>query len=256
MPIEIDDSGTGDVIGPAFIGLRRVENNKIIIKKISKKEFGLNHMIRKQVCALEIVKQGLIELNFEATEKIQLCRGDTFHRVRQYFDKNSYDHEPAEIDGVLQDILEESYEKWLKEKGIDISRLPHGKDKKMYYKTRIKTEKNWVAKDFENRQKYIKIGYGNAHKSILHKAREHKSEEDIKKHMDLKAWDSALKLIEKLIREYPSNINAYFYKAIILNKKGLFKDALDILDNELYKYRDEASIQKFRETILEAIKNA
>ncbi len=40
MTIEIDDSGTGEMVGNAFIGLRKVEPNHMIFKRISLETFG------------------------------------------------------------------------------------------------------------------------------------------------------------------------------------------------------------------------
>ena len=60
MTIEIDDSGTGDILGPWYIGMRRVETNEIIFKQVSSSELTLNY-----------VQEGLEELNHEKTEIIQ-----------------------------------------------------------------------------------------------------------------------------------------------------------------------------------------
>ena len=60
MTIEIDDSGTGDLLGDAFIGLRRVETDKIIFKTIPVETFNKVNWKNKMPFKLvvDLVKDG------------------------------------------------------------------------------------------------------------------------------------------------------------------------------------------------------
>jgi len=105
LTIEIDDSGTGDLVGDAFIGFLRKETEELIFKALSVDLFKGDNWKNKMpyIMAVELVKEGLKELNFnKETEKIELCRGNIFDRVRDYFDEEEIKYEPAIIDGKLQ----------------------------------------------------------------------------------------------------------------------------------------------------------
>ncbi|MFX1446490.1 MAG: hypothetical protein ACFFHV_24115, partial [Promethearchaeota archaeon] len=87
MTIEIDDSGTGDLIGDAFIGFLRKETGELIIKNLPLELFKNENWKTKKPfeVVVDLVKDGLKELNFDQSkEKILLCRGNIFDRVRIY----------------------------------------------------------------------------------------------------------------------------------------------------------------------------
>jgi len=67
MTIEIDDAGTGDLVGDAFIGLLRKETDELIFKTLSVDLFkGDNWKNKKPYSeAVNLVKDGLRELNFK-----------------------------------------------------------------------------------------------------------------------------------------------------------------------------------------------
>jgi hypothetical protein len=88
MTIEIDDSGTGDLVGDAFLGFLRKETGEIIFKTLPLELFQDDNWNNKQPLkkAVELVKEGLNELKFNKDkEKILLCRGNIFDEVRYYF---------------------------------------------------------------------------------------------------------------------------------------------------------------------------
>ena len=98
MTIEIDDSGTGDLIGDAFIGFLRKETDELIIKTLPLELFQNENWKNKKAyeVVVDLVKEGLKELNFDKnSEKILLCRGNIFDRVRTYFDEEGINFEPA-----------------------------------------------------------------------------------------------------------------------------------------------------------------
>ena len=67
MTIEIDDSGTGDLVGDAFIGFYRKDMDKLIFKTLPldlfKGENWKNKMPLK--ITVDLVKEGLEELKFD-----------------------------------------------------------------------------------------------------------------------------------------------------------------------------------------------
>ena len=157
LTIEIDDSGTGDLVGDAFIGLLRKETNEIVFKTLSVDLFKENNWNNKMpyIMAVELVKEGLKELNFnKETEKIELCRGNIFDRVRDYFDEEEIKYESAIIDGKLQDAVEGKLIEHLRELGVRSKGLTIKAGAKRYW-----VLFNWLSYDFYKREKYVKSGF-------------------------------------------------------------------------------------------------
>ena len=158
MTVEIDDSGTGDLLGDAFIGLRRVETDKIIFKTIPVDMFNeinwKNKMPFKIV--VDLVKDGLKELNFQKeSEKVLLCRGNIFDQVRTYFDEMGINYEPAIIEGKLQDAVEGRLVSHLRnDLGVRSKNLTIISGKKRFF-----VLYNWLCYDFYRREKYVKSGF-------------------------------------------------------------------------------------------------
>jgi len=157
LTIEIDDSGTGDLVGDAFIGLLRRETDEIVFKALSVDLFKGDNWKNKMpyIMAVELVKEGLKELNFnKETDKIELCRGNIFDRVRDYFDEEEIKYEPAIIDGKLQDAVEGKLVKHLRELGVRSKSLTIKAGAKRYW-----VLFNWLSYDFYKREKYVKSGF-------------------------------------------------------------------------------------------------
>lgn len=158
MSIEIDDAGTGDLVGDAFIGFLRRDTGKLIFRTLSvelfKKENWKNKMPYKKT--VDLVKSGLNELNFDKNkEKIYLCRGNIFDQVRDYFDEEGIIYEPAIIEGKLQDAVEGRLVKHLRyDLGIRSRNLTKKSGAKRYF-----VLFNWVCRDFNKREKYVKSGF-------------------------------------------------------------------------------------------------
>ncbi|MFX1453031.1 MAG: hypothetical protein ACFFCM_19510 [Promethearchaeota archaeon] len=155
--IEIDDSGTGDLVGDAFIGFHVVETGKIIFRGIPVGFYNEeNHKNRKSFeFILEMVKDGLEALNFnEETDKVQICRGSCFNLVREWFDEVGIKHEPAIVEGRLQDAVEGRLVEHLQKLGVNSPKLTKEAGFQRYF-----VLFNWVTRDFPEREKYVKTGF-------------------------------------------------------------------------------------------------
>lgn len=155
--IEIDDAGTGDLVGDAFIGVMK-KNGKIIFRTLPVEYFQGDRWKNKEHLdkTVEVVKDALNELQFDKnTEKIQLCRGNIFDKVRTYFDEEGINYEPAIIEGKLQDAVEQRYINHLRnDLGIKSRKLTIKSGAKRYF-----VLFNWVTYDVFNREKYVKSGF-------------------------------------------------------------------------------------------------
>jgi len=167
--IEIDDAGTGDLVGDAFIGLHDVQTGKIIFRGIP---VGLyiednrnDNRPKKEI--LKTVKDGLKSLHFDKSQdRVLLCRGDCFELVREWFEQENINYVPAIVEGKLQDAVEERFFNHLRKLGV------HSKIDVNDYKDRFFSLFNWVAEDFPNRERYVKRGFPAWNKKWKKKAQE------------------------------------------------------------------------------------
>ncbi len=153
--IEIDDAGTGDLVGNAFIGFRDVDTGKIIFQSVP---VGIYNEGNKdddppKKYIVNVVKKGLKLLNHSKEDRILLCRGDCFNLVREYFEENDIYYEPAIIEGVLQDAVEGRYIQHLRKLGITSRKLTTEAGAQRYF-----ISFDWVCRDFPNRERFVKIG--------------------------------------------------------------------------------------------------
>jgi len=158
MTIEIDDAGTGDLVGDVFIGLLRKETGELIFKTLPVELFQ-NHNWKNKMPykkTVDLIKDGLKELNFNKDkEKILICRGNIFDEVRNYFDEEGIFYEQSIIEGKLQDAVEGKLINYLKnDLGIKSKNLTKKSGAKRYFLLF-----NWVSYDFYKREKYVKSGF-------------------------------------------------------------------------------------------------
>ena len=157
MIIEIDDSGTGDLVGDAFIGFLRKDTQELIFKTLPLELFQNDNWKNKIPLkkAVELVKEGLKELNFDKDkEKVLVCRGNIFDEVRRYFEEAGINYSPAIIEGKLQDAVEGKLIEHLRELGIKSKKLNKKSGAKRFF-----VLFNWVSEDFYQREKFVKNGF-------------------------------------------------------------------------------------------------
>ncbi len=153
--IEIDDAGTGDLVGDAFIGFRDADTGNIIFQSVPVgiyKEGNKDDDPPKKYI-VNVVKKGLKILNYSKGDRILLCRGDCFNLVREYFKQNNIYYEPAIIEGELQNAVEGRYIQHLRKLGITSPNLTVESGAKRYF-----ISFNWVCRDFPNRERFVKTG--------------------------------------------------------------------------------------------------
>ncbi|KKM71619.1 hypothetical protein LCGC14_1428820, partial [marine sediment metagenome] len=154
--IEIDDAGTGDLVGDTFIGFRDTETGKIIFQSIPVGLYNDNNkgddLPKKQI--VRVVIKALRELKHGKGDRILLCRGNCFDPVREYFNENNIYYEPAIIEGKLQDAVEGRFIQHLRKLGVNSSNLT-----KECGITRYFILFNWVCRDIPNRERFVKTGF-------------------------------------------------------------------------------------------------
>ncbi|MFX1377431.1 MAG: hypothetical protein ACFFA0_16655 [Promethearchaeota archaeon] len=154
--IEIDDAGTGDLVGDAFIGFRDTKTGKIIFQSIPVGLYNENNkdedLPKKHI--VKVIIKGLRKLKHGKGDRILLCRGNCFDLVREYFNENDIYYEPAIIEGKLQDAVEGRFIQHLRKLGVKSSHLTKESGIERYF-----ILFNWVCRDFPNRERYVKTGF-------------------------------------------------------------------------------------------------
>ena len=154
--IEIDDAGTGDLVGDAFIGFRDTSTGKTIFHSVPvvlyNEENKDDDQPKKHI--LKVIIKGLRALNHNEGDRILLCRGNCFDLVREYFDENKIYYEPAIVEGELQDAVEGRFIQHLRKLGVRSNNLTVDSGIKRYFLLF-----NWVCRDFPNRERYVKTGF-------------------------------------------------------------------------------------------------
>ncbi|MFW9901068.1 MAG: hypothetical protein ACFFDY_07240 [Candidatus Thorarchaeota archaeon] len=154
--IEIDDAGTGDLVGDAFIGFRDTETGKILFQSVPVGLYNEENKDddRPKKHIVKIVIKALRELKHSKNDRILLCRGNCFDLVREYFNENEIYYEPAIIEGELQDAVEGRFIQHLKKLGVNSSNLTRESGIQRYF-----ILFNWVCRDFPNRERFVKTGF-------------------------------------------------------------------------------------------------
>jgi hypothetical protein len=154
--IEIDDAGTGDLVGDAFIGFRDTENGKIIFQSVPvglyNEENKDDDLPKKHI--VKIVIKALRAINHGKGDRILICRGNCFDLVREYFNENDIYYEPAIVEGELQDAVEGRFIQHLRKLGISSTKLTKEAGAQRYF-----IMFNWLCRDFPNREHFVKTGF-------------------------------------------------------------------------------------------------
>jgi len=154
--IEIDDAGTGDLVGDAFIGFRDTQSERIIFRSIpvglyNEENKGDDKLKKHKV---NIIIDALRALNHAKGDRILLCRGNCFDPVREYFNENDIYYEPAIVEGKLQDAVEGKLIQHLRKLGVSSRNLTKEAGIQRYF-----ILFDWVCRDFPNREKFVKTGF-------------------------------------------------------------------------------------------------
>ncbi len=154
--IEIDDAGTGDLVGDAFIGFRDTENGKIMFQSVPVGLYNEDNRDddRPKKHIVKIVIKALRALNHSKGDRILLCRGNCFDLVREYFNENDIYYEPAIIEGELQEVVECRFIQHLRSLGISSRNLTIESGIQRFF-----ISFNWVCQNFPNRERFVKTGF-------------------------------------------------------------------------------------------------
>jgi len=151
--IQIDDAGSGSLIGGTGIGILDIENNKYYFEIIPLKYYQTKLFNQKkyQDYVVKIVEKGFAELNVNQGEYIEICQGYMFDKLRDWLTTHGYKWKSTKIDGLLQKKVEESFDQYVIQLGLPKNFIKHAR-----YAFGFHRLLKWVLADIENRKKLCK----------------------------------------------------------------------------------------------------
>lgn len=154
--IQIDDAGSGSLVGGTYIGLLRIETGEHYFGIIPLKFYNECNFKKKLYLqyACKIVDDGIKKIKLGDREKVQICQGYMFDEVRKYLSVNNIDFDSVKIGEPLQTIIEKAFENYTISLGLPDNFIKYTK-----YPFHFHRLLRWVYADYYNRKKLCKTGW-------------------------------------------------------------------------------------------------
>ena len=154
--IQIDDAGSGSLLGGTIIGVLRVETNEFRYKVIPLNYYQPKAFQEKKYIqhVVEIVDSIFRDLNVDSQELIQVCRGYMFDELNKWLKTNGYNFVNTQIEDPLQNIIEKTFENYAVDLGLPKDFITYTK-----YPFHFHRILKWVYADFDNRSILCKTGW-------------------------------------------------------------------------------------------------
>ncbi|QUH26351.1 hypothetical protein [Serpentinicella alkaliphila] len=154
--IQIDDAGSGSLLGGTIIGVLRVETKEFHYDIIPLNLYHEESFVNKEYLnyVVNIVDKIFQNLKVQKYEEIQVCRGYMFDKLKQWFDQNNYRYISTEIKDPLQTKIEKAFEEYTISLGLPESFIVYTK-----YPFHFHRILKWVYADYENRHHLCKKGW-------------------------------------------------------------------------------------------------
>jgi len=167
--IQIDDAGSGSLLGGTCIGVMRIGTREYIYDIIPLELYGCENFKNKKYLdwVVDMVRTSLSALNTDKSEKIYVCRGYMFDRLKKWLKDESYNFESVGIQDPLQTIIENTFENYAVSLGLPKRYISYTK-----YPFHFHRLLKWVYADHEARKHLCKQGwaswqkYGNLERKI------------------------------------------------------------------------------------------
>jgi hypothetical protein len=154
--IEIDDAGSGSLIGGTGIGIFKKETQEYLFDLIPIHYFQHPFFAEKkyQDYVINIVEKAFEQLQISKKETIYLCRGYIFDHLRKWLSAQGYHWENTKIEGFLQNEVETSFNHYVIKLGLPTNFIIHAR-----YAFGFHRLFKWVMADFKNRSSLCKTGW-------------------------------------------------------------------------------------------------
>lgn len=154
--IEIDDAGSGSLVGGTCIGIIRRETNEfvydIIPVELYKPPDYENKAYTKEV--ISIVKKLFDKISVSKDEKIKVCSSYIFDELRHWMIESGYSWENSKIQDPLQSLIEKTFEQHAVMVG-----LPQNFIRFTRYPFHFHRLLKWVFADYDTRVRVCKTGW-------------------------------------------------------------------------------------------------
>ncbi|WP_281426048.1 hypothetical protein [Crassaminicella profunda] len=154
--IQIDDSGSGSLIGGTCIGAMRAETKEYFYDIIPLEFYHSNQFEKKLYLdkVVDIVSSLLETLHVSKDEKIEICRGYMFDKLRIFLKENQYNFSSTSIGEPLQSQVENTFEEYTVSLGLPHEFLTYTK-----YPFHFHRLLRWVYADYDHRVSLCKTGW-------------------------------------------------------------------------------------------------
>lgn len=151
--IQIDDAGSGSLVGGTGIGILNTENNQYFFKIIPLEFYQTPLFQQKtyQNYVVKIVQDAFSKMGVDKSDLIQVCQGYMFDKLRNWLDANNYQWQNTKIEGPLQIKVEESFNQYVINLGLPPAFIKHAR-----YAYGFHRLLKWVFADLENRKRLCK----------------------------------------------------------------------------------------------------
>ncbi|HHU78607.1 MAG: hypothetical protein ACOX27_10270 [Caldicoprobacterales bacterium] len=154
--IQIDDSGSGSLIGGTCIGAIRVETEEYVYDYIPV-EYYRGDLFRSKNYLIKcghIVLSLLERLNWKPDEEVEICRGYMFDQARKYLDERRIPYRSAKILEPLQSRIEHTFQEYALCLGLPLQYVKYTK-----YPLHFHRILRWVYADYRKRMVLCKTGW-------------------------------------------------------------------------------------------------
>lgn len=154
--IQIDDAGSGSLVGGTCIGILRKETGEYHYRIIPVHLFNEANFKNKTYIyyTTEVVKNALKKLSVRKKEEILICQGYMFEDTRKFLAREKYSFSSSKIEDPLQSLIEKTFENYTISLGLPRDFISYTK-----YPFHFHRLLKWVYADYDNRIKLCKTGW-------------------------------------------------------------------------------------------------
>jgi hypothetical protein len=154
--IQIDDAGSGSLIGGTCIAAIRTETGEFYNEIIPIDLFNSENFKNKAYIyyATDIIKRGIDSLKISKDEPIHICQGYMFDDSRNFLKKESYNFTKGKIVDPLQTLIEKTFEEYTISLGLPREFILYTK-----YPFHLHRILKWVYADYDKRIPLCKTGW-------------------------------------------------------------------------------------------------
>ncbi|KAB3524959.1 hypothetical protein F8153_15495 [Alkaliphilus serpentinus] len=154
--IQIDDAGSGSLLGGTIIGVLRVETEEYFYRVIPLQLYQGEAFQNKSYIdyVVTIINELFNHLRVSKDEEIKVCRGYMFDSLNKWLKENNYNYITTKIKDPLQTLVEKTFDDYAIKLGLPTTYINYTK-----YPFHFHRILKWVYADYENRSRLCKTGW-------------------------------------------------------------------------------------------------